>query len=128
MKQRPLFNLEVLPAGRLSTAPYEVLKSPCLGKLFEEARRRYDYIVLDTPPLVPFPDCRLLEKWIDGFLMVVAAHKTPRKLLEEALNVIDPAKIIGLVFNNDDRPVFGYHAYYGYNQSPKGDWRSRLNR
>jgi protein-tyrosine kinase len=123
VRQCPLFNLEVLPAGRPSTAPYEVLRSPCLGNLLEEARRRYDYIVVDTPPLVPFSDCRLLEKWIDGFLTVVAAHRTPRKLLEEALNVIDPAKIIGLVFNNDDRPVFGYHRRYydSYGQSLNGD-------
>ncbi|HXC61751.1 MAG TPA: hypothetical protein VNV63_03670, partial [Nitrospiria bacterium] len=49
---------------------------------------------------------------VDGFLLVVAAHKTPQKLLEEALNVMDPAKAIGLVFNGDDRPVFGHSQYY----------------
>jgi len=42
-------------------------------------------VVLDTPPLVPVPDCRVLEPWVDGFFLVVAAHKTPRPLLEEAL-------------------------------------------
>jgi protein-tyrosine kinase len=130
VKPRLRFNLEVLPAGRLSAAPYEVLRSPCLGKLLEEARRRYDYVVLDTPPLVPFPDCRLIERWIDGFLVVVAAHKTPRKLVEEALNVLDPAKMIGFVFNNDDRPMFGYRSryYYGYDQALNGGRMERLSR
>ena len=44
-----------------------------------------------------------------GFLVVVAAEKTPRKILEEALNLLDPAKILGLVFNEDNRPMAGYH-------------------
>lgn len=117
----PPFNLSVLPAGRYPAATYEVLKSPRLGKLLEDARQRYDYIVLDTPPLILVPDCRVIAKWVDGFLMVMAAHKTPRKLLEEALNVMDPTKIVGLVFNGDDRPLSGYYGYYyRYGQSPGG--------
>lgn len=130
VRLRPPFNLAVLPAGHSSAASYEMLKSPRLGELLEEARQRYDYIIVDTPPLVPFPDCRLIGKWIDGFLVVVSAHRTPRKLVEEALNIVDPAKIVGLVFNNDDRPVFGYrhHYYYVYDQSPNGDRMGRLSR
>ena len=110
---RPHLNLSVLPAGRLPSAPYEVLKSPRVGELLAEARRRYDYIVLDTPPLVSVPDCRVIEKWVDGFLIVVTAHRTARKLLEEALNVMEPAKIVGLVFNGDDRHLSraSYNSY-----------------
>jgi len=100
---RPHLNLSVLTAGQLPAAPYEVLKSPRLGELLAEARRRFDYIVLDTPPLVSVPDCRVIGKWVDGFLIVVTAHRTSRKLLEEALKVTEPAKIVGLVFNGDDR-------------------------
>jgi len=102
---RPHLNLSVLTTGRLPAAPYEVLKSPRLGELLAEARGRFDYIVLDTPPLVSVPDCRVIGKWVDGFLIVVTAHRTGRKLLEEALKVTDPSKIVGLVFNGDDRHV-----------------------
>jgi len=110
----PPFNLFVLPAGRLPSAPYEVLKSPRTGELLQEARRAYDFVVLDTPPLVSMPDCRVIGKWVDGFVIVVGAHRTPRKLLEEALNVMDPSKIVGLIFNGDDRPLPGYaYAYRG---------------
>jgi protein-tyrosine kinase len=101
----PHLNLSVVPAGRRPSAPYEVLKSPRIGELLGEARRQYDYIIVDTPPLVSVPDGRVTGKWVDGFLIVVAAHRTPRKLLEEALNVTEPAKIVGLVFNNDDRHI-----------------------
>jgi Mrp family chromosome partitioning ATPase len=106
------YNLDILAAGKLPPAPYEILKSQRLGEILEEARARYDYVVLDTAPLVPVPDSRLVMKWIDGLLLVVAAHKTPSKLLAEALNLLEPAKLIGIVFNEDDRPVAGYRYYY----------------
>jgi capsular exopolysaccharide synthesis family protein len=114
------FNLAVLPAGRPTTASYEVLKAPRLGELLAEARRTYNYIVLDTSPLLPFPDCRLIGKWVDGFVIVVAAHKTPRKLVEEALTIVNPGQLVGLVFNGDDSPVLGYASYYGYGAAGVG--------
>ena len=101
----PHLNLSVITAGRRPSAPYEVLKSPRVGELFAEARRKYDYVIVDTPPLVSVPDGRVFGKWVDGFLMVVAAHRTPRKLLGEALNLMEPTKIVGIVFNGDDRHV-----------------------
>jgi hypothetical protein len=58
---------------------------------------------------VAVQDCRVIARWVDVILVVVAAHRTPRRLLEEALTVVDPAKIMGLVFNGDD-PLFSiYH-------------------
>jgi capsular exopolysaccharide synthesis family protein len=110
-------NFSVVLADSLSITPYDVFKASRLDELIEEARRGYDYIVLDTAPLIPFPDCRLIERFVDGFLVVVAAHKTPRKLLEESIAVVDPEKVIGLVFNSDNQPVFGYSSYYAYSPS-----------
>jgi len=124
---RPDLNLTILPAGRLPRAPFEVLKSPRVEELLAEARRRYDYIVLDTPPLVSFPDCRVIEKCVDGFLIAVAAHKTSRKLLEEALNVTERAKIVGFVFNGDDRHLsrdsYGTYASTRSVDLGGGGWR-----
>ena len=120
------FNLSVLPAGAPQRAPYELLNSPRLEELLREARDLYDFVLVDTPPLVPLPDCRLIGKWVDGFLVVVGAHKTPRRLVAEALHLLDPAKVIGLVFNGDDRPTFGYYGYYDYyipRDRQRGGWR-----
>lgn len=122
----PPYHMAVLPAGRIPASSYELLKSPRLEELLKELRRRYDYVVLDAPPVIPLPDCRLIGKSVDGFLLVVAAHKTPRKLLEEALNVLDPTKVLGLVFNSDDRPVAGY--YYRHDQPTNGHWKGLLGR
>jgi capsular exopolysaccharide synthesis family protein len=110
---RPTLNLSVLAAGQPPSAPYEVLKSPRVGGLLAEARRRYDYIVLDLPPLVSVPDGRVIGKLVDGFLIVVAAHRTSRQLLEEALSIPEAGKVVGLVFNGDDRHL-SRNSYESY--------------
>jgi capsular exopolysaccharide synthesis family protein len=110
----PPSKLAILFTGRVPPTPYDILKSSRLEELLEEARQSYDYVILDTPPLVPFPDCRLIERFADGVLIVVGAHRTPRKLVTDAIGTVDPEKIIGVVFNNDDQPAFGDYAYYTY--------------
>ena len=50
-----------------------------------------------------------LGRAVDGYIVVVAANSTPRKLVGETLNVLEPASVIGMVFNGDDRPLFGYY-------------------
>ena len=107
------FNLWVVPAGRPEPSPCELLNSPRLPALLREARRTFDCVIIDTPPAL-LPDCRLIERWVDGFLMLVTAHRTPRKLLTEALNELDPAKVLGLIFNGDDRAHARYYGYYHY--------------
>jgi len=102
------FNLSVLTAGRRPGVPYELLASPRFGELLESARALFDYVILDSPPLVLFPDCQVVGRWVDGFLLVIGAHRTPRKMVEEALNLFEPDKLVGLVFNGDDRPLSGY--------------------
>jgi capsular exopolysaccharide synthesis family protein len=118
-------NLSVITAGRRSSSPYEVLKSPRVGELFAEARRTFDFVIVDTTPLVTVPDGRIFGEFVDGFLIVVAAHRTPRKLLEEAFNLMEPSKILGLVFNGDDRHL-SKDSYGLYSSSRK--WSSSKRR
>ena len=107
------YNLSVVPAGLRKGAVHQILRSPRLDGLLTEVRRRYDFVVLDTPPLLPVFDSALLAHAVDGVLVVVAANQTPRKLLGEALNMLDPSKVLGIVFNRDAKPLFGYYdAYY----------------
>ena len=111
----PPYNLSVLPAGAPSPSPYELLKSPRLGQLFEEARLQYDYVIVDTPPLIPLPDCRIVGKHVDGFLLVVRAHKTRTKAFDEAARILDSSKVVGVVFNGSDDASLdeSYAAAYG---------------
>jgi capsular exopolysaccharide synthesis family protein len=120
------FQLAVLPAGGVSRTPHKILKSRRLATLFQEARTHYDYVIVDLPPIL-FSDCRLVEHLIDGVVLVVSAHRTPRKLVEESLNVLHPNKVSGLILNNDDRPLFGYYSYYSdyYYARPFADERTQ---
>src|SRR5262245_53264229 len=111
------FGFSAIAAGSRSAAVHEVFNSPRFEALLHEAREQYDYVILDTPPIVPVSDCRLLAPWIDGLLLVVSAHRTPRRLVEESLNLLDGTSVLGIVFNRDDHPSFGYHRrrfYRGY--------------
>jgi Mrp family chromosome partitioning ATPase len=74
-----------------------------VAELLAEARQKYDYVIVDTAPLVSVPDSRVLEKWVDGFVIVVAANRTPRRLVEEALSLVAPTKTVGMIFNADER-------------------------
>jgi protein-tyrosine kinase len=109
---KPGFDVSVLPAGKSPTDPTAILQSGRVGELLAVARQIFDLVIVDLPPVLPVPDCRILEEWVDGLLLVVAANQTPRKLVEESLNVLDPGKLLGIVFNRDDRPLSGYYRYY----------------
>jgi protein-tyrosine kinase len=123
VRRHPQFNLSVLSAGYATSSPYELLSAPRLGELLDDARREFDCVVLDCPPVVPFPDCRVIGKAVDGFFIVVAADKTSRTMLEETLNVMDQDKVLGLVFNGDRRAAARY--YGGVRPGGRGQRRRR---
>jgi capsular exopolysaccharide synthesis family protein len=114
------FNVDVVPAGPSTPSAYRLFDSARVGQLLDQARRQYDHVVVDTPPVLLVPDCRLMSQWVDGFIVVVAAHRTPRKLLADGLSALEEEKLLGIVFNADDRPLSGYfgryQGYYGYHQ------------
>jgi protein-tyrosine kinase len=101
--QPPGIAFSVVVAGPVSSMPYELLKAPRLTALFHSLRTRFDFVVVDTPPALLFPDVGLLRDHIDGFLMVVRANRTPREGLSDTLEAIGRHRVIGLLFNDDQR-------------------------
>ena len=93
----------VVVAGPASSMPYELLKSPRLTALFSALRERFDYVVVDTPPVLPFPDVGILRDLVDGFLLVVRANRTPREMVRDSLATIGQPRVLGVVFNDDER-------------------------
>ena len=105
--------LSVVPAGAGTSDVHELLRSPRFEQLLQEARGAYDFVVLDTPPLAPVCDAAVMSRFVDGLLVVVAAHETTRKQLGDALSLLDESKTLGLVFNGDERAgASKYDAYY----------------
>lgn len=99
IRRLPGFNLDLMFPGGKAELPYELLKSPRLDDLLEQARQCYDFVILDTPQVLQLPDTDLISRVVDGYLIVIKADFTPRKMLEETLNLITQEKVLGLVFN-----------------------------
>jgi capsular exopolysaccharide synthesis family protein len=93
----------VVVAGAPSSMPYELLASARLSGLLATLRETYDFVLVDTPPALPFPDVGILRDLVDGFLLVVRAKRTPREQVRECLNAIGQQRVLGMVFNDDDR-------------------------
>jgi capsular exopolysaccharide synthesis family protein len=104
--------LSVLPAGRPNPDPMSGLTSPRMRSIVQEAATKFDWVVLDTPPIELLPDASLLSEMVDGVLLVVSAGITPFRSIERAVNAIDRKRILGVVLN---RAVQGHASgYYGY--------------
>lgn len=106
------YNLSLLAPRRAVSSPYDLLKSETFQKLLDEARGSYDFVIMDTSPVLIVPDCRLFEEYIDGYLLVIRAHGTPREMIEETLVELPREKILGIVFNRFDRKRDYYGNYY----------------
>ncbi|MGH7823218.1 MAG: CpsD/CapB family tyrosine-protein kinase, partial [Candidatus Binatia bacterium] len=121
-------NLAILPAGRGQGSPYEVLSSPRLADVVDAVRARYDYVVVDTPPLLPISDSRLIARCVDGILVVVAAHRTAGKVVEESLRELDVSKLLGFVFNAADAALPGgyYYSHQFSSRNGHSPHRSRI--
>lgn len=107
-----LAQFDLLPSGSSSQPIQELFRSPRVRDILDEARKHYDYVLLDTPPLVPVFDAAVLASVVDGVIVVVAADRTPRRMLAAALDLLDPKSVVGIVFNNDNSPMFGYSSAY----------------
>jgi capsular exopolysaccharide synthesis family protein len=103
VQRPPTIAFAVFPAGSASSMPYELLKSPRMGALFDELRSRYDHVLVDTPSALPFPDVGILRDLVDGFIVVVRANRTPREQLQDTMAMLGRPRTLGLVFNADDR-------------------------
>lgn len=105
-------NLTVLPRGDIPHNPSELLSSKKMKRLLEELKSKFDYIILDSPPVVPLTDGCVLGSQADGVLFIVQAHKTPRRLVKQAQNMLEHvhAKILGFVLTQtkDYIPEYTY--------------------
>jgi capsular exopolysaccharide synthesis family protein len=104
-----------LAAGRSHGRPWELIASPHFARLLGAARQRFDLVVVDCPPLVPVADSALIQKCVDGMLLVVRARTAPRETILSALEQVQEEKIVGMVLNDVRRLVSNFqHFRYQY--------------
>jgi len=121
-------NLSVLPAGAGVPFPAEMLASKCMASLLNEWRTRYDYVVLDTPPVSMFTDATVLGARADAVLLVARSGSTTRHALRHARDLMQRAQVnlAGVVLHGIDKSYeSSYYHRYGY--VPPVDSRNLLD-
>lgn len=118
--------LSVLPAGRPTPDPMAGLTSERMQRLLEDARQAFDWVIIDTPPLMLLPDAHLLSTMVDGAVLVVRANSTPFDMVKRTADAIGRPRIIGVVLNQAETTMQpGYGGYYGGYYLDKGETRPR---
>jgi capsular exopolysaccharide synthesis family protein len=114
--EHPGSNLWVLPAGRIPPNAAELLGSTRFRDLLTAMGPRFDYIVIDTPPLMAVTDALLVSNLVTGVIYVVGNEMTSRHVARRTLEYLTHAKahLIGAVLNrvNLDRHAYYYAPYY----------------
>jgi capsular exopolysaccharide synthesis family protein len=89
-----------LPAGRAPENPLELMQSGRLPELLDQLGKFFDWMIVDTPPVVPIADTTYWMKLADGVLMVIREGLSERKTVERALHSFDRSNLLGVVVNS----------------------------
>ena len=120
-------NLSIVGAGSLAPNPAELVGSRQMQSIIGLLRERYDYVLLDTPPVLPVSDSLMLSRFVDGVVVVARSHGTERNLAREATRRLQQvnAPILGVVVNDVDLNISEH--YYGrhYSDAPESSVRDR---
>jgi len=104
--------LHVLPGGAAREDVAELLSGPRFARLLDEARKLFDYIIIDAPPLGIFTDANLLINRADAALLVVRASKTRYAIVDRLLEQLPRERVLGVVLNRADAGPHDTAYYY----------------
>ena len=103
-----------LPAGSLPENPMELMQSGRLAELMEQLTVWFDWIVIDSPPVLPLADTSVWSRLADGILLVTREGTTRKRELQRGLDTLDHSKLLGLVLNSSDSTdQSNYYQRYG---------------
>ena len=120
IQRGPMENLFFIPSGAEVSNPAELLAGEGLKSLLARLEPLFDWIIIDSPPVVPVTDASLLAKCCDGVLLVVRASVTPFDLAQKARQEFSDEQLLGAVLNGVGSGSMPYHRYY-YSSYPRGN-------
>jgi len=115
-------NLDLIPCGPIPDSPSELLESRQFAAFLEAARRKYDFVVIDSPPGFSLVDSLIIAKQTDGLILVVRSFVTPKAAAQQFSTRLSEAdaRLLGVALNNVDTPkAVGYYGYYGHGKYTK---------
>ncbi len=125
-------NLHIMTCGTIPTNPAELIASKHMQTFLNMIKPKYDYVLIDSPPLATVTDAELLSSYVDGTVVVSLASKTRLDLLVNTIDTLNKINdtFIGVILNNFDyQATYGsyYKYYYYYYGSEKGKESSGTN-
>ena len=116
-------NLSFLAAGCASAEPGELVLRAQLNDFLSEVHSHFDYVIMDSPPVLAADDAATLAPSVDGVLYVVRGTFTSARMVREGLDALRQrhARVLGLIFNRALSSPFEYHPYHRYRDEYR--WR-----
>ncbi len=111
-------NVDIIFSGPVAPNPSELLNDPAFGELITRLRQEYDYILLDTPPMMNLIDAAIVARECDGAILVIESGRVSYKLAQKVLEQLKKSgcKVLGAVLNKvdmkNDRKYSAYSSYY----------------
>ena len=108
--------LDILTSGPVAPNPSEILASNRMKTVIEELKEKYDYVLIDTPPVLPVTDSSVISSIADGTILLTAWNQITPAMAKEAKTRLEQAgaKILGVVLNKVEVASKGYGYGYGY--------------
>jgi succinoglycan biosynthesis transport protein ExoP len=108
-------NVALLPAGKAQQNPGELVLSSAWSSILTEARERFDYVLIDTPPILAADDAASLATEVDGVLFVVRGSFTTARMARGALDALKQrhVRVLGLILNRAVSSRYESYYYYG---------------
>jgi capsular exopolysaccharide synthesis family protein len=123
----PKAGIWILPAGDNQGDLRELLQSPQLPPLMETLHSWFDWIVIDSPPVLPLVDTSIWARLADGILLVTRQGTTRKRKLQKGLEALDSNKLIGALLNSSKSTHDDYDYYYGRTTEDSGHPKAAKN-
>lgn len=103
-----------MPAGHPPENPLELMQSGKLAELLEQLTMSFDWVIIDSPPVLPLADTSVWSRLVDGVLLVAREGKTEKKELQRGLKALEQANLLGVVLNScSNTDHSNYYQRYG---------------
>lgn len=115
--QTNIENGDIVPCTNLLQNPSSLLEDARFKELFQMLEEQYDYVIVDSPPLVSVSDAIMIAQYCDGAILVVRSGETPRSMIRQSMNQLAQTgcRLLGTVLNGvaTGNRAYGRY-YYGY--------------
>ncbi|MBI5555453.1 MAG: CpsD/CapB family tyrosine-protein kinase [Elusimicrobia bacterium] len=114
IRYTPIPGLDIITSGAVPSDPSELLESRKMKDLLSAMKLQYDFIIIDTPPIIPLTDAAALGINVDGVVMVVQTNRTKKEVVTQAENLLQQAgcNLLGFILTNVEYYIPSY--YYKY--------------